>query len=147
MSSTVNESVRPSAFRRVGPLAVIFCFVVAVLYPFTVFGRALYWGDLYLYFYPMQEFVRHTLLDGLIPLWNPYVLCGQPLIGNPQSWVFYPGTLLLLIMPVWLFFTVNAVVHLAVAGWGTYLFLKRICHDRMSAIVGAITYAGSGYLI
>src|SRR5688572_15289025 len=124
MSPADSESVKVSPFRRLGPRAAIFCFVVGVLYPFTLFGRALYWGDLYLYFYPMQEFVRQSLLDGQIPLWNPYVLCGQPLVGNPQSWVFYPGTLLLLVTPTWIFLTVNAVIHLAGAGWGTYLFLK-----------------------
>ena len=142
----IMHSVKP-AFIRLSPFLCLTAFVSAVLYPFVFLQKALYWGDLYLYFYPMQDFVRESLLRGRVPLWNPYVLCGQPLFGNPQSWVFYPATFLLAAAPVWLFFTLSAVLHLVVAALGAYLYLRRICHDRLGALLGASVYAGSGYLV
>lgn len=30
--------------------------------------------------------------DGSHPIWDPFTLCGQPPIGNPQTTVFYPMT-------------------------------------------------------
>src|SRR5690349_20681505 len=113
---------------RVVPAVAITAFGIALLYPLVLRGDALYWGDLSLYFYPLESFVREQLRAGVIPLWNPYVLCGQPLVGNPQSWVFYPTTALLPSMPVWLYFTVNTLLHLCLAGGGTYLFLRRLSH-------------------
>jgi hypothetical protein len=120
---------------------------VAILFRLVLLGESLYWGDIYLYFYPLEHYVSTALRSGELPLWNPYVLCGQPLVGNPQSWVFYPTTALLYFMPVWLYFTVNTVIHLLIAGVGTYLFTRRLTADRLGAILAAITYAGSGFLI
>jgi hypothetical protein len=129
------------------PFAAIVGFGIALLYPLILLGRSLYWGDVFLYFYPLESYVRDRLRDGAIPLWNPYVLCGQPLVGNPQAWVFYPTTLLLPFMPVWLYFTVNSLIHLCLAGGGTYLLLRRLTHDRTAAILGGLTYMGSGFLM
>src|SRR5262249_36814179 len=33
------------------------------------------------------------------------------------------------------------------AAFGTYLYLRRMCGDRQGALMGAITYAGSGFVI
>jgi hypothetical protein len=136
-----------SLFHRIGPFLVIAGFVLAVLYRLVLLGEALYWGDIYLYFYPLEQHVGTSIRAGELPLWNPYVLCGQPLVGNPQSWVFYPSTLLLTFLPVWLYFTVNTLLHLVIAGVGTYLFTRRLTADRLGAILAGITYAASGFLI
>jgi hypothetical protein len=122
-------------------------FVVALLYPLILQGRALYWGDLILYFYPHQELVQDALLQGRIPLWNPYIKCGQPLVGNPQTWVFYPSTLLLYLAPVWLYFTLNTLLHLLLCALGMYLFLRRLSGDRLSATLGAMVFTGSAFIM
>ncbi len=129
------------------PFATLAAFVIALLYPLILQGRALYWGDLILYFYPNQELVRASLLQGRIPLWNPYIKCGQPLVGNPQTWVFYPSTLLLYLTPVWLYFTLNSLAHLLLCSLGMYLFLRRMTGDRLSATLGAMTFTGSAFIM
>src|SRR5580700_12295893 len=68
---------------------VLLIFTLALLWP-LVCGRSLYWGDIMLYFEPMQRFAAAELKSGRLPLWNPYLLCGQPFLGNPQMGVFYP---------------------------------------------------------
>ncbi len=133
--------------QRVGPILVISLFAVAVLYKLVLLAESLYWGDIFLYFYPLEHHVKASLNGGEVPLWNPFVLCGQPLVGNPQSWVFYPSTVLLTLFPVWLYFTANALLHLVLAGVGTYLFVRRLAGDRLGAILAAITYMGSGFLL
>lgn len=109
--------------------------------------QALYWGDISLYFQPLNEFILHSLKHGEVPLWNPYVLCGQPLIGNPQSTVIYPTTLLLPFMPVWAFFTVDYACHLVFGGLGMYLFARRLCGDRLSGVMAALVFTGSGFIM
>ncbi|MCC6728247.1 MAG: YfhO family protein [Chthonomonadales bacterium] len=110
-------------------------------------GQALYWGDLSLYFYPLAARVSEALRSGRLPLWNPYVLCGQPLLANPQSSVLYPTTALLPVVPPWLHMTLNAAIHLFAGGVGAYLLLLRLARDRWGALLGAIAYAGSGYMV
>lgn len=149
MASKSQPDRRRPSFRlaRAVPVAAIVGFGVALLYPLVLQGRALYWGDLFLYFYPLESYVKDQFAAGKVPFWNPYVLCGQPLVGNPQAWVFYPTTALLPFIPVWLYFTLNTLLHLCLAGGGMYLFLRRLSHDRTAALLGGITYMGSGFLM
>ena len=133
--------------RRIGPFIVLTCFTVAVFYPFVFHDWNLYWGDVSLYFLPLVTLEKHSLMRGLLPLWNPFISCGQPLVGNPQVWLFYPGTLLLRWMSPAEYLTLNTILHTLIAALGAYLFLRRLCGDRLAAQLGAIVYAGSGFFI
>ncbi len=132
--------------RRHAPYLFIAVTTVILLWPLCI-GRSLYWGDLMLYFEPMQGFARHELMAGRWPLWNPYILCGQPFIGNPQMCVFYPSTLLLVSLPVWAAMNVSAVIHMFLCGVGMYVFLRRWTVNTMPAWAGAIVYMGSAFLL
>jgi hypothetical protein len=141
-----DQESRPSRSRW-QPFVVLTAFVIALLCPLILQGRALYWGDLILYFYPNQELVRESLLQGKIPLWNPYIMCGQPLVGNPQTWIFYPSTVLLYLSPVWFYYTLNSLLHLLLCSLGMYLFLRRLSGDRLCAILGSLVFTGSAFMM
>lgn len=112
-------------------------------------GRALYWGDTGLYFYPMMRFLRGELRQGVFPLWNPYVLSGTPFLGNPQVWPLYLGTLLLPVMPASVFLTVSCVLHAFLAGLFFFLFLRcgRLRLSLWPSLLGAVAYMFGGYLV
>src|SRR5512145_2089405 len=74
-----------------------------VIWPPTS-GQVLNGNDVLAMFYPLQEYIRHTLADGELPLWNPHLSLGVALIGNPHSAYFYPGTWL-----VWLIGTQRGI--------------------------------------
>ncbi|OYT75724.1 MAG: hypothetical protein CFK49_01620 [Armatimonadetes bacterium JP3_11] len=76
-------------------------------------------------FYVWRELVRSLWLGGEPPLWNPYALCGTPLLANSQSAPFYPLQLLLLPLPTWLGTSVWVGFHLFWAGAGVGLWLWR----------------------
>ena len=71
-------------------------FFPIVVSPFILFsptilrGRALFWGTPALQFMPWWTLAWETLREGQIPLWNPLVGMGAPLIANYQSALFYP---------------------------------------------------------
>lgn len=132
--------------RVIVPYGLLFLFLIALLWPLLL-GRSLYWGDLLLYFEPMLQFARGTLQGGRIPLWNPAILCGQPFLGNPQMSVFYPTTLLLPFVPVWLFVSLNTGLHLFLCGAFAYRFLQRWTLGRAAALSGALVYMGSACLV
>lgn len=107
----------------------------------------MYWGDILLYFQPMYEHIRQSLIHGRLDLWNEYVLSGQPMLGNPQAPILYPPTLLLHFTPVWLFLTVSALFHLTVCGVGMYLYLQRLCGSHTASLCGALAFCGGGYMM
>jgi hypothetical protein len=131
---------------RVAPYLGLALFCGALLWPLWI-GRSLYWGDILLYFEPMYAFAGETLRQGVIPLWNPQILCGQPFVGNPQMGVFYPASALLPFTSSWLFLSLTSGLHLFLCGVFTYLYLLRWTTHRTAALAGACVYMGSACLL
>jgi len=84
--------------------------------------------------------------DGLLPLWNPYSYCGQPLLATLQTSVLYPLNLLLL-LSFDLGFNLIIVLHFFLAGVFTYFFIKTLKGSDIGALIGALTFMLSGYLL
>jgi len=144
----VAERGLRSPFWAVGwPYGLVVLLVLGLLYPLVFAGRCLYWGDLSLYFYPLYHVMAYDVRSGHLPLWNPFVNCGQPLLGNPQASVFYPSTLAYLVLPPWRAYTFIVVVHLILAGWGTYAYMLRLTNDRAASALSGLLFAGSGYVV
>lgn len=97
-------------------------------------GELLYYGDIMLYFHPALAFEYQWLSQGILPLWNPHTLFGQPFVGNPQEWLLYPSTLLVAWLGAERAIAWGAVLHLWLAGLGTYAFALRRGYPPRSAV-------------
>src|SRR3954462_5111080 len=74
-------------------VVMFFALVACLAYWKLVFqGLILVDYDAFVYFYANREYTASRLLEGQLPLWNPYIFAGIPHLANPQSAVFYPGT-------------------------------------------------------
>ena len=69
-----------------------------------------------------MEKVRGTLRSGDLPLWNPNIEAGRPLLASQQLAPFYPLNLLADVLPFWQALGVIAVAKLVLAAFGTDLF-------------------------
>jgi hypothetical protein len=93
------------------------------------------------------SFQRDQLLAGRVPLWNPYLLCGTPFVGNPQAWPLYPSSALLYGLEAPVAASVIAVGHLALAAVGTLLFLRRRGRTVWAALLGGVAWGFGGALV
>ncbi len=105
-------------------------------------------GDTFLYFYPYWHAAADALQNGRIPLWNPDIFMGSPLLANSQMGFFYP-----LNWPVWLLLetpyaiTASILLHVGIAGLGAYLAAqKTLGLGRWASLVTAVLFALGGYL-
>ncbi|MBP6472474.1 MAG: hypothetical protein KBE23_12920 [Chloroflexi bacterium] len=105
-------------------------------------------GDTFLYFYPYWQAAAEALRHGRLPLWNPSLFMGVPLLANSQVGFFYP-----LNWPVWLLrptpYAVSAsiVLHLIIGGWGAYLAgRRRLGLGVLAGLLTAVLFALGGYL-
>lgn len=65
-----------------------------------------------------RQFGFDELAKGNLPLWNPYVFCGAPFVGNIQSAMFYPvNALLYLSLPLPNAINAEIVFHTLLAGF------------------------------
>ncbi|MBE0699028.1 MAG: YfhO family protein, partial [Anaerolineaceae bacterium] len=95
-----------------------------------------------------------SLQQGSLPLWNPLNGMGAPLLANYQAAFLYPPNWFLLFAG-WVSgdggiaygFTLLAAVHLAWAGLGMALLLKRLDFSWLAQIIGGVAFGLSGYLV
>jgi hypothetical protein len=76
-----------------------------------------------------------------IPWWNPYEGSGTALAGEMQSAALFPPTLLLAISNGQLY---EHILFELVAGWATYLLLRRLALRRWACAAAAIGFALNG---
>ncbi len=130
-------------------LACLALLTLIVFWPLIFGGRASFFGDLELYFYPLGEFWRRELLSGRLPLWNPYSFGGVSFAGNPQIGLLYPPSALLAVFPTVPALMLGAVLHL----WGSAaLFFGWLRRGRtqlgaMAALLGALVWMLGGFFV
>ena len=136
------------------PFILILVGPFVLLSPVLLSGRALFWGTPLLQFVPWWNFASETLRSGHLPLWNPLVGMGAPLLANYQSALFYP--------PHWLYFGLAALggapalawgqallvaLHLAWAGTGMALLARRLGMGVLAQTISGLGFGLSGYLV
>jgi len=130
-------------------IAALICVAASLtlLWPLLT-GHILFGGqvsDMYIAGYSFRSFGAETFRKtGAIPQWNPYIFGGLPYIAAMHGDVFYPTAWLRWIMPVDLAITYGMVVHLILAGWLTYLFVRALGVSWSGAIAAGVAYELSG---
>lgn len=103
-------------------------------------------GDLFAYHYPLRQLVASRLQSGAFPLWNPYIFSGLPLFANSQAATVYPGSVLFHILPLSAAFTFSMLLHLVIAGAGTYLLGRELRLARWAATALAFSWMLSPFV-
>lgn len=140
-----NQRPAPRGWSLADPL-VLATLPFVVFAPLAVTRQVFALHDVQAYFYPYHVLPAKLLAQGQLPLWNPYVFSGIPLLGDGQTAMFYP--------PNWLFFllpgdaALNYVVLLqfSIAGVGMNLFARALGLSRLPALVSALAYMFCGFL-
>lgn len=129
-----------------------------LLAPIIIQGQVLFWGTPSLQFVPWWQYALECLRQGALPLWNPMNGMGAPLIANYQVAFFYPPNWLLLLFGLiagvqnsatgvaW-GYTLLTVLHLAWAGLGMAIFIRRLGFTWLGQVVGGLAYGLSGYIV
>ena len=104
-------------------------------------------------FYSFQHFVSDSLAKGTFPLWNPYNYAGEPWYPVTEAGLFYPLNLLMILVGAsygalsYRSVELAVILHLVLAGIGTYLLLRSWSIGRAGALISAITFMFGGFMI
>jgi hypothetical protein len=150
MSETENKQARArrlcTSARRSDAAALLALAALSLIFfwKIALTNRILAGLDLFSYFYPYRDFVSAALQGGRLPLWNPYLFMGAPLLANSQAAVLYPlhWPLIGLSAPKQVAWSI--VLHIWLAGAGTYLFARRAMRLQPLAAFGAATIFSLG---
>lgn len=111
-------------------------------------------SDFNLQFYPWLTFVYDQWRHLRLPLWNPYINAGQPGLADIQLAALYPVNLIvfLLLALARQPFIPPALVgiillHVWLAAVFTYALVRHLTRAAFPALLAAIVYAFSGYMV
>ncbi|MEA2562366.1 MAG: hypothetical protein QOH06_3870 [Acidobacteriota bacterium] len=102
--------------------------------------------DVPLFHLPLRTTFRWLAGEGL-PVWNPWLNGGQPVLSNPSYAAFYPPSWLVLALPPAYALNLLVVLHAAIAFAGAWWLARRLGADRGGAALAAVGYTGSGTLL
>lgn len=148
----MKEKVVKSPHSRL--LWIVFLASLVMFSPAVITGRALFWGTTSLQFVPWRHLAWQQLADGVLPLWNPYLGMGAPLLANYQSALLYPPNGLFYILEAlgglaWSAWGIGllAAAHLAWAGLGMARLVRHFGGSPLAQALSAAAYGLSGYLV
>ena len=102
-------------------------------------------SDQYIAGYAFREFAAQSLRSGAgFPQWNPYLFGGMPYIAAMHGDIFYPTFLLRMLMPTDQAMTWSFVIHIVLAGFFTFGFLRSYGVGFYGSLVGGLAYMLSG---
>lgn len=81
---------------------------------------------------------------GSVPQWDPYIFGGLPFVAAPHGDTFHPIVLLRLVMPTDMAINSSFLIHLALAGFFTYLFLSAFRLPWVAAVAGGVAFELTG---
>ena len=96
---------------------------------------------------PWRAAVRDALANGRLPLWNRFVLAGNPLLGTASAAVFHPSTWLGLFLPVAASWTFSCTFTIFLALLTAYLFFRDFGLSELSSLLGAMVWGFSTYML
>ncbi len=103
--------------------------------------------DVYTAFIPRAEYVFGALANGHLPLWNPYQLCGAPLLAVPATALFYPLNVPFLFFDVPTAIEISLVLHMGLGGVGMWCLQRRFGVGMLGALCAAVTFMWSGWIM
>ena len=132
--------------RIVPPVLLGTAWLLSFFSPLLSPGTILANRDVPVFHLPLRAAFRWLAAEGL-PVWNPWLHGGQPVLSNPSYAAFYPPSWLVLVLPPGYALNLIVVLHAGIAFAGAWWLARRLGSGRSGAAMAALGYTGSGALL
>ncbi len=146
----MSKDGEPPSSVRARATPDLFGIVVLVVIPLLLFGIPAVTGHLQLtgdnlaQNFPLRVLVGRQLRGGHLPVLNPYIWGGAPLLGGWNAGALYPTTALFAVLPATGAWALNVMGVYWVAGLGLYALLRTLGLRPVPSLLGAGTFAYGG---
>jgi hypothetical protein len=127
-------------------LAILAALPVVLNLPFALAGTPLMGGDNLDQNFPLRVLSGELIAHGRLPLWNPDIWGGTPLLAGWNAGAMYPGTWLFAVLPGVAAWEVNAIAVGVIGGLGLHVFLRRQGCSAKASFLGALTFSYTGFM-
>src|SRR5438094_64356 len=96
---------------------------------------------------PLRMTVAREVLAAHLPLWNPYIFSGFPLLGAAQAGVLLPLNWGFLILSAPVAMNLAVLSTYALAGVGAYVFARRSGSNVFGSVITGLVWQWSGFFV
>ena len=97
---------------------------------------------------PLTNYIGKVIKnENHIPLWNPNMGLGYPILGGIQEGIFFPLNWINFLFSSELSWDIFFLIRIFLAGFFTYFFARKIGLERKSAFLAGTVFMFSGYTI
>lgn len=134
---------------RIGTVIGLFMLAIALYAPALGDSRFVYGTDTVSHDYIMHYYGWVKSIAGLgeLPLWNPYIFSGLPMIGSAALCPFYPSQWLYLLLPFNTAFTLQYILAVALGGIGAAWWMRCLGLRRAICLWAGVLYMVSGHFL
>jgi len=104
-------------------------------------------GDLIDYFYPVNAFSARQIRSGTFPLWNPYIMSGNPFQAEPQSALFYPFHALYYVFSTPTAWSISLIIRMWLAAMFMTLLVRTLGASKLGSIIAGLAFAFGGFQV
>lgn len=126
---------------QAGWLALLLALPLAKHWGVSIGSAAFAGGDHTWINLPLRAVSRDAFRAGCVPLWDKALSCGTPHLAQGEAGVFYPGNLLLYVLPdVVRAYGWTVLLHHVLLGWTTYALLRSyLVRPRIAFLFAALS--------
>jgi len=107
----------------------------------NLFNTALAPGDAFVAGYPSKIFSSY------FSLWNPFIQCGTFNVKDIGFQAVYPvGLIVMRLLPNFCGYNIFILLHYSVAGFFTFLFLRKLNLNSTASFIGGVSFMFCGFL-
>jgi len=136
--------LRPRVTSSTIAIAILVVLPVLVYGVPGMLGHPVYPGDDLTQSLPLRELVGRDLRAGHLPIFDPYLWSGAPLLAGWNAGAAYPLTWLFAVLPATAAWSLNVVAVGLAGGLGMFAFLRASRLGVLASFLGALTFAFGG---
>lgn len=135
----VDSFFAPRRFALILAILVGACFV-----PVLLGFQSFVFRDFGVFGHPLASYYRDCFWRGEVPLWNPLNNCGLPFMAQWNTMVFYPGSLIYLLLPLPWSLNLFCLLHLYFGGLGIFFLARRWSGSNFAAAFAGLVFTFNG---
>lgn len=121
--------------------------VAAFLLPVAFAGQTTFWGDLTYIHQAWRASPAQLVQAGRLPLWEPSLYFGMPMLAPMQGGLLYPATSLFYFFGFSSGVILYQLLHLVLAGVFCALWLRSLRLSWGASAAGAVVFALGGFMV
>jgi hypothetical protein len=143
----LRDRLRRALRHPAGRLTVVFTAVSALVFGLpAALGSTWLVGDNLIQNFPLRVLVGIDLRHGHLPLWDPYLWSGSPLLAGFNAGAAYPTTVLFAVLPGAFAWVLNQMVVELVAAAGVVALLRVLGRSWLASGLAAAAFAFGGFM-